>query len=463
MRTTFNFELNNKPNKEGKYIVMLRITQNRKLKRIKTCVELNRKSDWNRKRQEVRQSEPNYQIWNDRLNKELERAKEQYQELKDTGTVTPDKIKDGLLAAERPVSFLQYAKKRTEEIYNMGNIRNWKKYRTFCNKLELFLTDEKGKVKDLTFPELTPALISQFYSFLRTLPNERHPDKVLHPNTVQTNLNIFRTLIKRAIEVDRLMKMDNNPFLTFKYKGVRTEKEKLNKQEIESIKKLELQKDSRIWHCRNYFLFSYYCAGIRISDLMQLRWNNISSDNRISYQMGKNHKTKDLKLPAQALEILQLYKKEDTKPTDYLFPILNNEEEWAKAMTQAEIDVLPPKMKEQMYNQISSKNAIINKELKKIAKLAVITKCITSHIARHSFTKIAKEEGVEPSILQKMLGHSREETTRHYMGELDNSEYDSTLEKIFDKKEQTDKDKLIEQLKSLAPEELKKVMSELHL
>lgn len=463
MRTTFNFELNNKPNKEGKYIVMLRITQNRKLKRIKTCVELNRKSDWNRKRQEVRQSEPNYQIWNDRLNKELERAKEQYQELKDTGTVTPDKIKDGLLAAERPVSFLQYAKKRTEEIYNMGNIRNSKKYRTFCNKLELFLTDEKGKVKDLTFPELTPALISQFYSFLRTLPNERHPDKVLHPNTVQTNLNIFRTLIKRAIEVDRLMKMDNNPFLTFKYKGVPTEKEKLNKQEIESIKKLELQKDSRIWHCRNYFLFSYYCAGIRISDLMQLRWNNISSDNRISYQMGKNHKTKDLKLPAQALEILQLYKKEDTKPTDYLFPILNNEEEWAKAMTQAEIDVLPPKMKEQMYNQISSKNAIINKELKKIAKLAVITKCITSHIARHSFTKIAKEEGVEPSILQKMLGHSREETTRHYMGELDNSEYDSTLEKIFDKKEQTDKDKLIEQLKSLAPEELKKVMSELHL
>ena len=122
MKTTFNFELNNKPNKEGKYIVMLRITQNRKLKRIKTCVELNRKSDWNRKRQEVRQSEPNYQIWNDRLNKELERAKEQYQELKDTGTVTPDKIKDGLLAAERPVSFLQYAKKRTEEIYNMGNI-----------------------------------------------------------------------------------------------------------------------------------------------------------------------------------------------------------------------------------------------------------------------------------------------------------------------------------------------------
>lgn len=165
MATTFNFEINNKPNKDGKFTILLRITQNRAHKRIKTCVELNRKSDWNKKRQEVRPSEPNYQVWNERLNKELERAKTEYQELKDTGIVTPDRIKDGLTAAEHPISFLQYAKKRTEEIYNMGNIRNWKKYRTFCNKLEAFLTNEKGKVKDLVFAELTPALISQFDGF----------------------------------------------------------------------------------------------------------------------------------------------------------------------------------------------------------------------------------------------------------------------------------------------------------
>lgn len=315
----------------------------------------------------------------------------------------------------------------------------------------------------MVFAELTPALISQFDGFLRTLPNEKYPDKVLHPNTVQTNLNIFRTLIKRAIEVNGLMKMDSNPFLTFKYKGVRTEKKKLNSKEINSIKELELQKDSLIWNCRNYFLFSYYCAGIRAGDLMQLRWSNISSDNRISYQMGKNHKTRDLKLPAQALEILQLYKKEDTKPTDYLFPILNNEAEWAKAMTQAEIDVLPAKMKEQMYNQISSKNALINKELKKIAKLAGIDKPISLHVARHSFAKVAKEEGVETDTIQKILGHEREETTKRYMGELDNSEYDNTLEKIFDKKAQTDMDKLVELLKKLNSKDRALVIAKLDL
>lgn len=42
MATTFNFEINNKPNKDGKFTILLRITQNRAHKRIKTCVELNR-------------------------------------------------------------------------------------------------------------------------------------------------------------------------------------------------------------------------------------------------------------------------------------------------------------------------------------------------------------------------------------------------------------------------------------
>lgn len=132
-------------------------------------------------------------------------------------------------------------------------------------------------------------------------------------------------------------------------------------------------------------------------------------------------------------------------------------------MTQAEIDVLPAKMKEQMYNQISSKNALINKELKKIAKLAGIDKPISLHVARHSFAKVAKEEGVETDTIQKILGHEREETTKRYMGELDNSEYDNTLEKIFDKKAQTDMDKLVELLKKLNSKDRALVIAKLDL
>lgn len=432
MATSFNFELDNKPSRDGRYRVLLRITQSRKHKRIKTSISLNRKSDWNKIRKEVRQSEPNYKIWNDMLKKEMEKAKMQYLELKDYGIVTPDKLKDELIASERPVSFLKYAQQRTQELIECGNIRNAKKYKTFCNKLELFLTNGNGKVRDLSFGEITPSLVEDFYNFLMNLRNERNPDQVLHPNTVQTNLNIFRTLIKKAIEIDKLMKMDRNPFLAFKYKGVKTEKEKLNSEEIDLIIGLSLEENTPIWHCRNYFLFSYYCAGIRAGDFIQLRWCNISTDNRISYQMGKNHKTRDIKLPKQALDILELYRKDDSRPTDYIFPLLDNNAIYAKAVTQSEIDVLPSEIKNLLFNQISSKTAIINKYLKKIAVCAGINKNISFHIARHSFAKVAKEKGISTDVIQNILGHSKEETTKRYMGEIDNSECDKTMEKLFD-------------------------------
>ena len=364
MATTFNFELNGTANRAGKYVIMLRITQNRKHKRLKTSIELNRKSDWNPNAQKVRSSEPNYARWNDALEKELENAKSKYRELKEEGLATADKIKHEITASEKSASFLMYARQRTEEIYNAGGIRNWKKYNGFCNKLETYQTDKNGHLRDLTFTAITPAYLAKFEDYLHTLHNEREPEKMLHPNTIQVVLNIFRTLVKRAIEVEGLMKPDKNPFLTFKYKGVKTIKDKLDIEEIKKIESLELTEGSLIWNCRNYFLFSFYCAGIRVGDLIQLRWENITPDSRICYEMDKNHKARDLKLVSQARSILMHYYKEDAKPSDYIFPMLDSNAMWAKATMQEEKDVMRAELKKVLFSQISAKTALINKELK---------------------------------------------------------------------------------------------------
>lgn len=455
MATTFNFELNGTANRAGKYVIMLRITQNRKHKRLKTSIELNRKSDWNPNAQKVRSSEPNYAKWNDALEKELENAKSKYRELKEEGLATADKIKHEITASEKSASFLAYARQRTEEIYNAGGIRNWKKYNGFCNKLEAYQTDKNGHLRDLTFAEITPAYLAKFEDYLHTLHNEREPEKMLHPNTIQVVLNIFRTLVKRAIEVEGLMKPDKNPFLTFKYKGVKTIKDKLDFEEIKKIESLELSEGSLIWNCRNYFLFSFYCAGIRVGDLIQLRWGNITSDSRICYEMGKNHKIRDLKLVSQARNILMHYHKEDAKPSDYIFPMLDSNAMWAKATTQEEKDVMPADLKKVLFSQISAKTALINKELKKIAALAGIDKKISFHVSRHSFAKVAKQKGVDNSKVKELLAHSSLKITEGYMGNFDTAENDKALENIFeDTKPKIDEAALLKQLQSLSPETL---------
>ena len=172
---TFNLELASKTNKAGKYPIYLRITQNRKLIRLKTSVELERKSDWNPKKKEIRPSEPNAAKWNEILAKEVEAAKDKYRELKETGAATSVKIKEKINSGETSKSFLQYARRRTQELYDNGNIRNYKKYNGFCNKLETYLTDSHGVAHDLLFSEIDTAFLAKFESYLHTLRNERNP------------------------------------------------------------------------------------------------------------------------------------------------------------------------------------------------------------------------------------------------------------------------------------------------
>ena len=49
MATTFNLELNNKPTRKNTYNILLRITQDRKHRRIKSSIELRSPKDYNPK------------------------------------------------------------------------------------------------------------------------------------------------------------------------------------------------------------------------------------------------------------------------------------------------------------------------------------------------------------------------------------------------------------------------------
>jgi hypothetical protein len=214
MATSFNLELNNKPTRKSTYKILLRITQDRKHKRLNTSIELKNPKDYNPKARYgnwIRSSEPNHKIWNEALVREIEEAKRTYRDLKELGLASSELIKATIKETEISQSFLQYAKQRTADILNEGGHRNYKKYNGFINKLESFL--DNNKKQDLLFVELTSALLSKFEAFLHTLKNERNPEAKLHPNTIAINLNIFKTIINRAVEIDKLIKPEQNPFL----------------------------------------------------------------------------------------------------------------------------------------------------------------------------------------------------------------------------------------------------------
>lgn len=466
---TFRFELNGRPTKNKTYVVYLRVTVGGKRKLIKTMVELARPSDFNAKckgENWVRGGVRDAKVLNSQLADILAKAKETYKELDKEGEVTTVALAKEMNTETVSPSFMEFARERAQMIYDNGGWRNWRKYCGLINKLDVFR--KKRRMADITVADMTVELLTRFDNFLHKWENEREPGKLLHPNTIEVQFNILRSLIHRAIEVG-IMEASKDPFLVFKYKGVKTIKEKLDDSEMERIINLELEEGSLIWHCQNYFLFSYYCAGIRAADLIQLRWGNVTGSGRLHYQMGKNHKERDLLLVDQAVEILRHYHREDAKATDYIFPLLSNDAEYAGYVTQADKDRMRPELRHKMYQDISSKNALINKYLKKIAGKAEIEKPLSMHISRHSFAHIAQEAGAESSAIKNILGHSNLATTERYMGSFDTSKTDETLRNVFVKKQSSSKvtkestgskeEQAIELLKGMTPEQIMAVIS----
>ena len=65
-------------------------------------------------------------------------------------------------------------------------------------------------------------------------------------------------------------------------------------------------------------------------------------------------------------------------------------------------------------------NQKMNQYLKEIADACQIDKCLTFHIARHTFaTTITLSNGVPIETVSKMLGHRNLKTTQHYAKVLD--------------------------------------------
>lgn len=451
---TFNFELNNKPNRLGKYTIFIRITQDRKNKRLKTSVSLDSRNEWNPKKQEVRVSNPNFMVLNETLKKEMAKAEQTYREMKEVGAVSPYSIKEKIKGLEKSDSFLEFARQHAQSFYVAGKIPYWKRWVGFCNKMEAY-AKHRG-MEDITFADINLDFLKHYEIYLRTLRNERNGNRNLSPNTIYTQFKLFRTLTHEAEKANRIKQ---NPFNVFTVSQEKTVKEKLTKEEIDRMNKLDLVAGSVKWHSRNVFMFSYYCAGIRVGDMLHLRWLNVTPDGRLNYQMGKNHKVRDLVLVEQALGILRLYHTDSTLATDYIFPFMPQDKPWSYALQLEDRDTMLPELKVKMDKCITAKTALINKCLKQIATEAGIDKIVSMHISRHSFAKAAKTKGLDNLSVKDLLAHSNIAVTERYMGDFDTSQNDAALRSVF--AEESAEDVLLKQLRALPAGELESLLKKL--
>eukprot|EP01098_Paradermamoeba_levis_P013811 TRINITY_DN6392_c0_g3_i1.p1 TRINITY_DN6392_c0_g3~~TRINITY_DN6392_c0_g3_i1.p1 ORF type:complete len:337 (-),score=-61.77 TRINITY_DN6392_c0_g3_i1:4-1014(-) len=301
---TFTAELNHKPKADGNHGLFLRITEGRRIKRIYTGFDIPKK-DWNLKKKEVRRSYPLHREVNSRIEELKAQATTIKAEVRGaTAIVVFDQMK-----GKSSTSFFAFA----DEVVLRQSYNTGRTIKAIISKFRQCVNNE-----NLAFADITTPLLHTYHDWLIN-----HRGNSL--NTANTALTKLRTVISKAIDAG-LLKRQDNPFLGFKMKEAKLERIRLTEAELQAFIDADLPVGSLLWHTQNYWLFSYYAAGVRFGDVACMKWGNINS-GRLSYVMRKTkhviQQSHTIQIPKQAESILFHYSRGEAKPDDYVFPILN--------------------------------------------------------------------------------------------------------------------------------------------
>jgi integrase/recombinase XerD len=399
---TFSIELSSKPNKGQKeHLLMLRITVNRKRARIALMYSvyptqfIPKATNF----KFIRASHSNHVKINAYLEEQINKAKAKTQNILNEGKLlTAAEIKKRFLENEG-LDFFKYAENKANSFKDNGEVGSYKKYNAVINSFKEFVGSES-----ITFEEIDSDFIDKYKAHLITASKNQ--------TTVHGYISKIRTIFNDAIN-DRQIEFSTSPFLGYRIKQGSPNKDRLNTEEIIKIEELDLEKNSLLWHVKNTFLFAFYNAGIRISDILLMTWDNIQ-DGRLVYNMYKTKKLHSLVLKEKPLAILENYRHNGES---FIFPFLSDRFDYSDPMF--------------LHNQIGSKTALINSYLKDIATKAKISKNITTHTARHSFADIARQKTDNIYNLSKALGHSSLKVTEAYLSSFDEKAVDDTLDSMF--------------------------------
>lgn len=131
-----------------------------------------------------------------------------------------------------------------------------------------------------------------------------------------------------------------------------------------------------------------YSCGLRVSELIKLKWCNIDRSRMVINILGaKGNKDRQVPLPCNLVSLLEKY--------------------WHEYKTKTYI--LEGQFKD-MYSQRS-----VLEVVKQLANKAGLKKEVWTHLIRHCYGTHQVEAGIDINLIQRVLGHSDVKTTNIYL------------------------------------------------
>jgi Site-specific recombinase XerD len=231
---------------------------------------------------------------------------------------------------------------------------------------------EKFMHGSCAFKELNENLCEEFQEYLLTTTDTKHGVK-LHKNSAAAYYSIFKSMLKQAWK-EKWLKENLSDKLD-SIRTIKTHKEFLTIEEVKALSMTYCEDDV----VKRAALFSCF-TGLRISDILNLKWENIIRNQFGGYSLQlntqKNDKLAENPLSPEALEFC------GPKGVGLVFKGLER--------------------------------ANVYKYLPSLIEDAGIDKHITFHCFRHTYATLQIAAGTDIYTVSKMLTHSSVQTTQIY-------------------------------------------------
>jgi integrase/recombinase XerD len=240
--------------------------------------------------------------------------------------------------------------------------------RTYKNEIGIFLQTLKNKKAD----ELTTEDVRKYLHYcIEKLQ--------LSENTLHSRLNALKFLYEQMLGQEKFFFEIPRPKKHLQLPKV------LGEEELRRL----FNAPTNLKH--KAILFVAYSAGLRVSEVINLRLQDIDRERQqLFIYCSKGKKDRYVRLSPMVLDVLeQYYKKSETKPTNYLFEGPEKGEPYS----------------------IRSAQQIFSNARKK----AGILKTLSFHSLRHSFATHLLEKGTDVIFIKDILGHFDIRTTERYL------------------------------------------------
>lgn len=395
--------LRQKQNKDGTFPLALRITRDRKTSFIHLGHNVH-ENLWDATGQKVKKGHPNSVRLNNFLIAKLADASDKFLEMetkKESASAVA--VKQRIKVPANKLFFAQ-AEAYLTDLKTAGKYNQYTSDKPRIKHFKEFLKDQ-----DIAFTDISAGILERFQVYLKGLGDKSQ-------RTIVNHLVVIRSVFSYAAR-NKVIDKKLSPFGKdgVKIKFPDSIKLGLTAEEVKRVEDVELTEPSYD-HARNLWLFAYYFAGVRISDVFRLQWSDIQ-DGRLYYIMGKNTKGDSLKIPAKALRIIAKYEGQKEASNDFVFPDL-------KGCPHLENEFL-------LKRTIAFLTSRYDKFLQKYVRLAAkVEKPLTMHIARHTFGNISGDK-IPLQMLQKLYRHSHITTTIGYQSNFIHKDTDDALEAVI--------------------------------